>query len=584
MRRRTHIHSRRRRGVAVALVATLGLGASSGVAQAWSGSWSSWDESDDDERDDDKDDKDDEDDKKSTGSETSTSDSPTWSWWSTTSTTEASTTQALDSATVAETTDTATTVHDGVTSLGEVVDQIGADDMWAAGYTGAGIDVAVIDTGVAPVAELSTTDVFVGPDLSFEGRVDGVAGLDTYGHGTHMAGIIAGRTPGADPLNPQPGDFLGVAPDAGLVSVKVADHTGAVDVSQVIAAIDWVVQHRNSGDLNIRVLNLSYNTTGTQSYVDDPLSKAIENAWNHGIVVVTSAGNEGMLSFGLANPATNPHVLAVSAAELTAYGSDEYWSVPWWAPSGDMTRNPDVLAPGVSVTSLRVPGSRIDIEHTSGHVADDDRLFKGSGTSQSAAVVSGAAALLLQQRPDLTPDQVKTLLMESAESIMHFDIVKGHGVVDLAEAMHASPSSISTTWAPATGLGSLEAARGDDHVEIGGEPLVGEITVTGATWDPVAWVAASESTSAWTGEDDWSGSSWSGSSWSGSSWSGSSWSGSSWSGSSWSGSSWSGSSWSGSSWSGSSWSGSSWSGSSWSGSSWSGSSWSGSSWSGACWE
>ena len=87
-------------------------------------------------------------------------------------------------------------------SLATVVDQIGADDMWAAGYTGEGVDVAVIDTGIAPVAELSTTDVFVGPDLSFEGGVDAVAGLDTYGHGTHMIGIIAGRTPGADPLRP----------------------------------------------------------------------------------------------------------------------------------------------------------------------------------------------------------------------------------------------------------------------------------------------------------------------------------------------------------------------------------------------
>ena len=99
--------------------------------------------------------------------------------------------------------------------------------MWAAGYTGDGIDIAVIDTGVAPVAELSSSDVFVGPDLSFEGGVDEVAGLDTYGHGTHMIGIINGRTPGADPLAQQPDDFVGVAPDARVVSVKVADNTGA---------------------------------------------------------------------------------------------------------------------------------------------------------------------------------------------------------------------------------------------------------------------------------------------------------------------------------------------------------------------
>ncbi len=455
---------------------------------------------------------------------------------------------------------------DGVTTLTEVVDQIGANDMWAAGYTGAGIDVAVIDTGVAPVAELSSTDVFVGPDLSFEGGVDELAGLDSFGHGTHMAGIIAGRTPGANPIDPQPGDFLGVAPDAGIVSVKVADNTGAVDVSQVIAAIDWVVQHRNSGDLNIRVLNLSYNTDSDQHYVDDPLSKAVENAWNHGIVVVVSAGNEGRSVWNLASPATNPHVLAVSSAELSSWG---YWGQPKWVPKGRI-RNPDVVAPGVSIASLRVPGSRIDTEHPEGRIPGDDRLFLGSGTSQSTAVVSGAVALLLDQRPDLTPDEVKGLLTDTAFDIGgEKDYEQGHGVIDLTAAMASDAVAAVRDQAPATGLGSLEAARGTDHVDINGEPLTGEITANGAEWDPAGWVAASESGSTWSGTDDWSGSTWSGSTWSGSTWSGSTWSGSTWSGSTWSGSTWSGSTWSGSTWSGSTWSGSTWSGSTWSGSTWS---------------
>jgi serine protease AprX len=441
------------------------------------------------------------------------------------------------------------------TSMSDVVAQIGADEMWAAGYTGAGIDVAVIDTGVAPIAELSTTNVFVGPDLSFEGDIDAVAGLDTFGHGTHMAGIIAGRTPGADPLDPGDADFLGVAPDARIVSVKVADNTGAVDVSQVIAAIDWVVQNRNQGGLNIRVLNLSYNTNGTQSAVLDPLSKAVENAWNHGIFVAVSAGNEGNLSFGLASPATNSKVMAVSAARLdSTYG----WVNPLWAPSGDGHRNPDLLAPGVSIMSLRTPGSRVDLEHPEGRVGDD-RLFLGSGTSQSTAVVSGAAALILQQRPGLSPDQVKSLLINSATDTFQFELVKGSGVVNLTAAMHADVGKAAQSVEAATGLGSLEAARGTDHVTIGGELLVGEYTVNGAEWDPIAWVAASEAGTAWNGTDDWSGSTWSGSTWSGSTWSGSTWSGSTWSGSTWSGSTWSGSTWSGSTWSGSTWSGSTWS-------------------------
>ncbi len=436
----------------------------------------------------------------------------------------------------------------GPTRMVALVDQIGADDMWAAGYTGEGVDVAVIDTGVAPVTALSTTNVFVGPDLSFEGGVDAVAGLDTYGHGTHIAGIIAGQTPGADPLNPQPDDFIGVAPDAGIVSVKVADNTGAVDVSQVIAAIDWVVQNKQTNGLNIRILNLSYNTTGTQSAIDDPLSKAVENAWNHGIVVVVSAGNEGRNAKTLANPATNPYVIAVSASRYDYY--HEHWVIPSWVPSGDNVRNPDLLAPGASIMSLRTPGSRIDTEHPDARIAGNDELFLGSGTSQSAAVVSGAAALLLDQRPELTPDAVKNLLTSTAVKTGGASKFQGNGVINLAGAMDAlSKPGTLQTWTPATGLGLLEASRGDDHVGVGDDLLVGEYTVTGAAWNPELWVKYSKNAMAWTGDDDWSGSSWSGSSWSGSSWSGSSWSGSSWSGSSWSGSSWSGSSWSGSSWS-----------------------------------
>ncbi len=579
--------TRLRVGLAIGLA--LSLGVTTGTTEADEDDWRTSEVDDNDKSKDKSKDDDDGDDE------------TTYSWWSggTTSETTSVTTASSDGLSTIDHFAMAVSdmVHlaadesyDARTSLTEIVDQVGADDMWALGYTGAGVDVAVIDTGVAPVPELATADVFVGPDLSFEGGVDELAGLDTYGHGAHMAGIIAGRTPGADPLSPRPGDFIGVAPDAGIVSLKVADNTGATDVSQVIAAIDWVVQNRNRDGLNIRVLNLSYNTSGTQSYIDDPLSKAVENAWRHGIVVVVSAGNEGRDAGGLANPATNPFVIATSAVEKVA---DGVWDVPWWAPSGDGVRNPDILAPGVSVTSLRVPGSRIDLEHPGGRVEGDDRLFLGSGTSQSAAVVSGAAALLLQQRPDLTPDQVKGLITSTADDFLQFGSVKGSGVLDLTAASSAFAQPFVQDWVPSNGLGSLEASRGDDHVVLGGEPLVGELTVTGAAWDPVAWVAASEAGTAWTGEDDfsgsswagssWSGSSWSGSSWSGSSWSGSSWAGSSWSGSSWSGSSWSGSSWAGSSWSGSSWSGSSWSGSSWSGSSWSGSSWSGSSWSGACW-
>jgi serine protease AprX len=412
-----------------------------------------------------------------------------------------------------------------------------------------------------------------------------------------MAGIIAGRSPGADPLAPQRDDFLGVAPDAGIVSVKVGDNTGAVDVSQVIAAIDWVVQHRNEGDLNIRVINLSYGTDSTQDYRIDPLAAAVENAWAHGIVVVAASGNDGWNnnSGGMTNPAFDPYVIAVGASEAQSRGM----TIPRWASAGDYYsidenghrvnywqdgfdgRLPDVVAPGAHIDSLRVPGSRVDSEHPEGRVTD--ALFRGSGTSQAAAVVTGAAALLLEHRPELTPDQVKALLRDTAQPVPNYaEAYQGQGVINVYHAAKTPAPDTAQTWERSTGLGSLEAARGTQHVVVDGVVVEGEVTAFGDTWDPETWMKLSTSGASWTGAS-WSGASWTGASWSGASWSGASWTGASWSGASWSGASWSGASWSGASWSGASWSGASWSGASWSGASWSGASWSGASWSGASW-
>ena len=480
-------------------------------------------------------------------------------------------------------------------SMYHVVDQIGARKLWDQGVTGAGIDVAVIDTGVAPVPALSGADKVVAMvDLSAEAAVPEARYLDTNGHGSHMAGIIAGRDPGADPAKAadRPGEFLGVAPGAGIVSVKVGDNTGAVDVSQVIAAIDWVVQHRNEGDLNIRVINLSYGVDSTQDHRIDPLARAVENAWAHGIVVVAAAGNEGWTSSGgMSSPAVDPYVIAVAATETNEWEV----TIPSWSSPGDYStkskggggtvkagklgytgRLPDVAAPGSHIVSLRVPGSRVAGEHPEGFAADT--LQRGSGTSQAAAVVSGAVALLLDARPDLTPDQVKAALKATAEPVQGWgEVFQGKGIINVAEAAGAPASTAVQTWERSTGLGSLEAARGTQHLVIDGTIIEGEITITGDAWNPDAWVELSAQGSSWTGSS-WTGSSWTGSSWTGSSWTGSSWTGSSWTGSSWTGSSWTGSSWTGSSWTGSSWTGSSWTGSSWTGSSWTGSSWTGSSW------
>jgi subtilisin family serine protease len=290
----------------------------------------------------------------------------------------------------------------------------GAQAYWKAGYTGKGVDVAVVDTGTAPVGGLDGTGKVVnGPDLSFESQAKGLRYLDTYGHGTHIAGIIAGRGPGAvaggyagDTTN-----VLGMAPDARIVSVKVADAMGAADVSQIIAAIDWVVQNRNTGGLNIRVLNLSFGTNTANPYTIDPLCHAVEAAWRKGITVVAATGNAGYYMTpsgpGLTSPARDPYVIAVGATDANKTLSTADDRVASFSSSGVVgtggTKNPDLVAPGKSIISLAVPGSFIDQTYgATGSVTGGFR--RGSGTSQATAVMSGAAALVrsTHERPDGT--------------------------------------------------------------------------------------------------------------------------------------------------------------------------------------
>ncbi len=390
--------------------------------------------------------------------------------------------------------------------------------------------------------------------------------LDTFGHGTHMAGIIAGRDSTDE-------GFRGVAPDATLVSVKVGAFDGGVDVSQVIAALDWVVQHRNDEGRNIRVINLSYGTDGVQDYEVDPLTHAVENAWRHGIVVVVSAGNRGAAQPHVDNPASDPHVIAVGADDLRGTSGVDDDIVPSFSSRGSAQRRPDLVAPGQSILSLRNPGSYVDAKFPGAVV--DERFFKGSGTSQAAAVVSGAAALLLQQRPSLTPDQVKRLLMTTASDLKSADAEgQGAGLINLVAASAAATPVYAQTWSPSTGLGSLEQARGNAHVSDDGEDLVGELDIFGNAWDAPTWAPASEAGLAWSAEL-WNGTVWGGDAWTGSSWTSRTWNSRTWNSRTWNGNEWSSRTWNSRTWNGAAWTGDAWTSRTWNSSTWADGSWSG---------
>jgi serine protease AprX len=473
-------------------------------------------------------------------------------------------------------------------SLVNITRLTGAQAAWRRGITGAGVDVAVIDTGTAPVTSLKdSSKVVVGPDLSFESQALNLRYLDTYGHGTNMASIIAGRdvTPGtgtayaADTKN-----LYGMAPDARIVSVKVGDSQGAVDVSQLIAAIDWVVQNRRTNGMNIRVLNLSFGTDSQQSYVLDPLSYAAETAWNNGIFVVASAGNDGSKASGLADPAYNNTLFAVGAVDTKGTDAMTDDVVPDFSQHPNSTsfmREPDVVAPGVGIVAAAVPGSYLATTYPSARLGTDQ--FRGSGTSQSAAVVSGAAALLLQRWPTLTPDALKELLTRTATPLRNTTAAyQGRGELNVANAINAQPlvggsldnlllgsrGIINGAFRPALGLGSLEAARGSNHVVMDGVALTGERDIMGAAWNTALLAGLTRDLRMWSAGGVFNGNQWIGDGFvadnitaAGRAWSGRSWAGRSWAGRSWAGSSWSGRSWAATAWNGRAWAGASWSGS-----------------------
>lgn len=462
--------------------------------------------------------------------------------------------------------------------LSAVTQLTGARTAWAAGATGRGVDIAVIDTGVAPVEGLDGTGkMLVGPDLSFDAPGAPAPGLDAHGHGTFMAGIIAGRDAGTSPSSPS--GFMGVAPDARVVNVKVGAYDGATDVSQVIAALDWVTQHAHDPGLNIRVINLSFGTDSRQDYRVDPLAQAAEQAWKHGIVVVAAAGNDGRATQDLADPAADPHLLAVGGDDPAGTLDPADDSVPAFAQHGTNARPVDVIAPAAHLLSLRVPGSYVDTLATNaGQVGT--RFQRGSGTSEAAAVVSGVVALLVQKYPAATPDAIKALIMDTAAPVLRGSgresapgqmLYSGHGLVDAAAALAAGPatgtSARTRAASTSTGAGTLDGARGSSTVSVDGVPLTGQQDIFGHAFDSAAMARLQARAASWSG-GVWNGNRWTGDGWTDGGWARTDWAGTNWAGSHWRSSVWSSMTWAGSHWRGSGWAGSHWRGEVWSTAGW----------------
>jgi serine protease AprX len=302
-----------------------------------------------------------------------------------------------------------------------------APPLWNAGFTGKGIVVAVVDTGIYEHPDLA------GRIVAFKDLVNQqIRPYDDNGHGTHVAGDIASNGSQSNFL------YRGPAPEAGLVGVKVLDKNGSGLLSTVIDGIQWCIDNRET--TGIRVLNLSLGSPATESYTGDPLCQAVEKAWDSGIVVCAAAGNEGPEPRTISSPGIHPGIITVGAMNdmnTTSSGDDRVADFSSRGPTIDDLTKPDVLAPGVNIISLRAPGSTLDKQNKQSRVGTWYSSL--SGTSMATPVCAGVVAQLLQANGSLTPDRVKARLVETALKLDDLDPnTQGAGVINAQKAASAA--------------------------------------------------------------------------------------------------------------------------------------------------
>ncbi len=320
-------------------------------------------------------------------------------------------------------------------------ESIGADQVWAGSddlraQTGRGISVAVIDSGIDTRHNALKGRVLVTRDFT------GGDGLDHYGHGTHVAAIIAGQS--GRTLESR--DYRGVAPGAYLLNLRVLGEDGSGTLSDVIEAIDWTIEHRR--EYNTRIINLSLGAPVLQPYRDDPLCEAVERAARAGLVVVVAAGNygrtaEGMSVYGaITSPANSPYAIAVGAIDThdTAERSDD--TVATYSSKGptryDLIMKPDLAAPGSHIRSAEAADSYLSRTYPARHVSGTgaNAVMQLSGTSMAAGFVSGAAALLLDARGSLSPRDTKAALQLTSTFMPDAGLVgAGAGMINALAAV-----------------------------------------------------------------------------------------------------------------------------------------------------
>lgn len=287
------------------------------------------------------------------------------------------------------------------------------------GYTGNGIGIAILDTGISPIND------FIYPKNRIVAFKDFVNNkklpYDDNGHGTHVSGIACGNG-----LNSN-GKYKGIAPESNLISVKVLNEEGKGNAGDVLAGLQWVIDNKDL--YNIKIINLSIGTNNTST--KDPLVKAVEKAWDMGIVVTIAAGNNGPKKSTISSPAISKKVITIGA-------SDDHQKAKFWGntlinfsgrgPTLECVVKPDVIAPGVNIISCL--SNNISKQNNDIEIVDKD-YFSLSGTSMATPIVTGGIALLLQKYENLKPDDVKLMLKRCCNSLSLPKNQQGWGLIDI---------------------------------------------------------------------------------------------------------------------------------------------------------
>jgi serine protease AprX len=422
--------------------------------------------------------------------------------------------------------------------------QTGATQLAADGDTGQGVTVGVIDTGIDNLPDFAGR-LIGGVDLTGGGNPF----QDSYGHGTFVAGLIAGNGASSN------GQYSGEAPGADLVSIKVAGASGVTNLGTVILGVQWAIDHEST--YNLRVLNMSLGFQPFTSTLINPLDMAVEAAWNSGIAVVVSAGNAGPSNGTILSPGDDPLVITVGALDDMAQSNvadDEMNDFSSAGPtSPDGWTKPDLVTSGRSVVSLAAPGSTVYNQNPSARIGSGN--FVGSGTSFSSAITAGAAALVLADNPGLTPDQLKAQLLGNTDpGPVGNPFVDGHGALNAYAAATSAPMNLSQSTA-----GLLPTLPG---ATVSLSPTGPANTWNVNLWTGISWPQSSAEDTSWGGLD-WTGKEWNNWAWTGKEWNNWAWAGADWNGLTWDGSAWTGKEWNDSAWEGAAWAGSAWNSSAW---------------------